>query len=285
LIKNLFKKTDFITLTITIILALIQLKFNENIYTYAVNIVFLLLLIYIGITIFTRIKGYFDDLKLKNSNSRIIYLLSEFDWRIYDNGNFNGNFTYIVKNISDEDVTDLPYDDIHWYNDYDDIDIQFKILDNNDKKYHIIDYRNNLYNQLFNYFKKKVKVISWSHIIEPSLKPNDILKYSIIINTTNSEKDAFSDVGAFAGVPAIVPIKEATINYSAPLGYKFEIITPLIIVDIKGTEITTSEDKANYDLPELNTSKTILKWRLFNLKAGRRYWFKYKLIKDVENEI
>jgi hypothetical protein len=202
----------------------------------------------------------------------------EHDWRVSENGDFSGRYTYSVKNVSDEDISVLPADDLLWFAEPTKITINFKVIESprNNK---ITDYRNTILRYLFDYvFSKSVNSISWSHVIEPPLRPGESIKYQIQIETPETENDAFTESGAIAGIPASVPTKQAKLNYVAPNGYKFVILEPIIVVDNKGT--SHPDEIADITGPNLSKSGVILSWVINNLKYGRRYWFKYKIVRE-----
>ena len=124
---------------------------------------------------------------------------------------------------------------------------------------------------------KHTYIVSWDYAIDPPLRKNQEIKYSVHISTPRTERDAFTEEGTYAGISAGIPIRNAKLSYSAPLSLRFNLLTPLLVVDNVGAR--NPDEESRHEFPTLHANGSTIHWEVFNLKAGLRYWFKYKLEK------
>ena len=214
----------------------------------------------------------------KNLQRNLIYKQVEHDWAISEKGDFSANIVYTVKNVGKTVVTVIPFDNGYWLEKPPKLDFRCKVLSSS-KDHKIIEYRNTIYESLVKlFFGVKAYVISWSHSINPPLGPNDEFTFEISIETPSTEKRAFSSDGTYAGIPATIPTKQARLNFSAPKGYKFELLTPKIVLDQKGN--LNDDETEHTESPVLSSARKTLTWRIDNLLTEHRYCFKYKMEKE-----
>ena len=96
------------------------------------------------------------------------------------------------------------------------------------------------------------------------------------IDTSGTEKTAFSETGTMLGYSVNVPTREFTLTCIAPDGYKFTILEPIIVTDTNTNEL--SDLKLPDDQhPNLNKSENILYWNLKDPPLYHRMSVKYKL--------
>lgn len=207
----------------------------------------------------------------------IYYKEVKHDWRLSADGDFHGNINFTIINSSNKQVTSLPFDNAYWLTTPKKIDIDFKVKKG--QKHNIKNYRHSIFNFFVSLFlNKTINAFQWSHEIDPPLMAGEEFSYDLIVDTPETEKDAFSDEGTYAGIPVVIPTKNAYLSYVAPIGYYFEILDPVILVDSSGNRY--HEEEININHPKLNHNKSILTWAINNPLSNRRYWFKYKMCKE-----
>ena len=248
---------------------------NYFIYFFA----FLLLgyiVIYIFFVIFDLKKILYWSRQMEHS---IIYQNANFEWQINEKGDFFAKNIFTLKNIGSKNISVLPFDNAIWLRTPKTSKISFKLLNTANKQFLISEYIKNNYQMLLDILSgRKAKVFAWSNVIEPPLSPGETLKYQINLEASGTEKDAFLKSGTYAGIPANIPTKLATIKFAAPTGYHFRLLDPIILLDQKGTRIEAQSDK-NMG-PTISASGSFLEWKLKDLQTDLRYWFKYAFIKD-----
>jgi hypothetical protein len=206
-----------------------------------------------------------------------VYISVEHDWQLSEQGDFHAQSVYTIKNIGNDPISVLPLDDLAWSEELEQREFKLRVHES-EKTYKIVAYRLRDDSSLAGTSNETTKYISWSNMVEPPLKKGKSIKYVIEISTPKTEVKAFTKEGTYAGIPANLPTYFAKLNYVAPKGYIFELIEPLLVVDAKGTVFPDDANGVNY--PQLTATKSILQWELENLKTGRRYWFKYRLVKN-----
>jgi len=211
-------------------------------------------------------------------NYPVLYQFVEHNWRVTENGTFFAKIRFTVKNISKSKLSTIPMDEGYWFKKPKRKKLECSVID--DDKHSIKTYKIGIYDYALAFLTGfEVNVISWSHVINPPLMPNEEIKYEIKIETISTEIDAFSDEGTYGGIPAIIPTKEASLVYVAPKGYIFDILNPIIVIDKSGQHF--QEEEKDISPPVLNTFNNIIEWNIKNLKTNRRYWFKYRLLRET----
>jgi hypothetical protein len=216
----------------------------------------------------------------KQMEHSIIYQSVHFEWQVNEKGDFFAKNIFSVTNIGKKSISVLPFDNAIWLTAPKSSKISFKLLNTGGKQFLISEYIKNNYQMILDILSgKKAKVFSWSNVIEPPLSPGETLRYQIKLESSASEKDAFSKNGTFAGIPANIPTKSASLKFAAPNGYRFKLLDPFILLDQKGTRIEDMAEKNKG--PILSASGSFLDWQLNELQTGLRYWFKYTFVKDA----
>lgn len=208
----------------------------------------------------------------------LVYEELDFDYKVFENGDFSCRNVYHLKNIGAKPISITPLDDGLWFSSPKNVDLKIKVLSSK-KGHKVISHRTNIYETLLKIIPgKKSYIVSWNHEISPPLDKNDSLVLEIIIDTTGTEKDAFTADGTYAGIPTVLPTKKATLNFVAPPGYVFEMIIPKIVHDAYGN--TDEKEISRIKQPRLNKSKTLLSWEIEHCLAQHRYSFNYRLLPE-----
>ncbi|CAD6556728.1 hypothetical protein LMG27952_06179 [Paraburkholderia hiiakae] len=210
-----------------------------------------------------------------NSKYPVRYKKVDHDWRITETGDFYGRYSFECQNVSKSNLSVIPFDEI-WINSYEKVDISTRVSVD-EKKFSIRESRQSLYGFALKLLSRalNVQAISWSQIVDPPIPPQDSIKYEVTISTPRTEIDAFSKEGALAGIPTNIPTEEAKLSLSAPPGFAFEFLDPIIVVDGSGNRDTQAEQQTGG--PGLNPQRTLVTWQLRSPKTGKRYLFRYRL--------
>jgi hypothetical protein len=131
------------------------------------------------------------------------------------------------------------------------------------------------------YFKTPVDIIIYDIklSIEPSIKPNEKISLLRQYDVVGSEKNAFNDIGAFAGIRIFFPTLKVKMLLYCPPHYKIEIID-YFIGDEDGNEIYTEKKKQLN--PTTFNNGDHLQWMILFPKNNYRYWINYKFYKTNE---
>jgi hypothetical protein len=205
----------------------------------------------------------------------VSYRKVDHDWRISEAGDFYGRYSFECQNVSASNLSVIPFDEI-WINSYEKVDITTRVSAD-EKKFTIRESRQSLYGFALKMLSRAldVRAISWSQVVDPPIPPRDSIKYEVTISTPRTEKDAFSTEGALAGIPTNIPTQEAKLSLSAPPGFAFTFLDPIIVVDGSGHRDVQAEQQTKG--PGLNQQRTLVTWELHSPKTGKRYLFRYRL--------
>ncbi len=207
----------------------------------------------------------------------VLYEFIEHNWRVTKTGDFYARIRFTVKNTSKSKLSTIPMDEGYWFRKPKRSKFEFSLID--DDKHSIQTYKIGIYDYALAFLSGlEVNVISWSHVVNPPLMPNEEINYEVKIETPETEIDAFSNEGTYGGIPTTIPTKEASIVYVAPKGYIFNILNPIIVIDKSGQHF--QEEEKDISPPKLNRFNNIIEWNIKNLKTNRRYWFKYRLVRE-----
>lgn len=236
----------------------------------------------VGINVFIVVLFFvflaLDRLALRQLATRIEYTEVSLDWRINENGDFEGRYQYKLRNNSRLSVEFLPRERLIWFSKPE--RGIFKIIVSPEKNLdtRIIGGKNSIYQLLLSRVAAKhTYILTWDYAIDPPLQSGREIGYAIHVNTPGTERDAFTEAGTYAGIPAGIPIRKAKLSYSAPLSFRFNLLTPLLVVNDEG--IRNFDEETLHAIPTLHAGGSIIQWEVSNLKAGLRYWFKYRLEK------
>ena len=210
----------------------------------------------------------------------LAYLSIEHDWSVNEEGDFEGRFIYQIKNVGAKSLTLIPFEDIGW-----DVDPEFQLFDFQslasvpEKKYEFERIKHGNHEDFFEWGgqRRRSVIKSWSIIVEPPLEPNDEITYALRIRTRASEKVAFTTKGGLAGIPVNFPTRRASIRYSAPIGYRFELLQDVLVFDGSGRRKHEIEQATSP--PTLNKTQDVVTWVLEDPQIGHRYNYNYRLVK------
>lgn len=210
---------------------------------------------------------------------KIVYNECKFDWQISKEGDFFGRFMYSIENISDSQIHALPIEDIGWHKLPKSINFKSELKNLGNTNYRLEESRGNFYETFFDWGGSKNNhfMVFWYDIVHPPLQPKDKILITKITYGDATEKQAFEDKGALAGIPINVPMKKAEIKYLAPPGYKFDMIDHILVYDISGIRQAQIENLTNSPLISPEGDK--IEWVLDKPKVGYRYNFRYKISK------
>lgn len=221
-----------------------------------------------------------DWLKLRRRKTPhlIEYESIKCDWRVNDQGDFEGISEYFVKNIGDDPVAHLPAEDMFWFSDVggtNQLKCRIEPI-SNQHQYRLSAGSHTLYDAVLSRLASlTIKGFRWEIRLTPELAPRDRFAYRLSVFSRGTERKAFSDEGTFAGVPANAPVRSINLTYSAPQKFRFELLEPVYIIDSSG-ERKKDEEQA-IAAPKLNALGSVLMWEFSPPRTGRRYWFKYRL--------
>ena len=220
-----------------------------------------------------------DSLKLRKLAKEMEYTEVSLDWRINEQGDFDGQFQYTLRNNSRLSIEILPQERIMWFSKPKKGKFKLSLSPDNSLT-RVISGRNSIYRFLLSRITSKhTYIVSWdNYAIDPPLEKNKEIKYTVHINTPRTERDAFTEEGTFAGISASIPIRNAKLSYSAPLSLRFNLLVPLLVVNDVGSR--HPDEEARHKIPTLHANGSTIHWEISNLRAGLRYWFKYKLEKN-----
>ncbi len=219
----------------------------------------------------------FDIVQKRRLLSSVFYSSISFDWRVSEKGDFDGTYDFVLVNNSRQIVNDLPAESLIWFTKP--VQGSFRIESiSNEQRHQITRGVFNIYKSVLNFILKSFSYsITWDYKVSPPLLPNEFFHYRVSISTKNTEVDALSEIGTYAGIPASIPIRDAALTYTCPLTHEFKSIEHPIILDIRGNRVNT--DQIDIPLPKISSNASILTWRLQNLQPNRRYWFRYRVVK------
>ncbi len=221
-----------------------------------------------------------DLTMLRRLDKKIEYTEVSLDWRVNEQGDFEGLYQYTLRNNSRLSVEMLPREDLMWFSKPDQGNFTISISPENADTT-INGGENDFYHRILRRLANKhTYSIAWDYYdIDPPLRKGQKIKYSIQMKTLGTEHAAFTDEGTYAGIPAGIPIRKAKLSYSAPLSLQFNLLVPLLVVDNVGARNSEEEVLHEHELPVALESGSVIQWELSDLKAGLRYWFKYRLEK------
>jgi hypothetical protein len=243
----------------------------------------LVIVIALGILLFFTISMYlinFIRVKRfpKTIKSELIYLKIEHDWQITETGDFIGRMVYKVKNIVNQPINIIPFEDARWWTFPKEMTFKCSVVPP-DGKFKIIDSQNNVQRDIIPSPTGNISYrISWANKISPPLNKGEEMTFEIKIDTPHTENQSFLAEGAFAGIPTSLPALEATLNFKAPKGYMFKLFDMINVINANGN--TNQREINRIDKPKLSLSRTVLTWKLQNLLVKHRYYFKYRFIKE-----
>lgn len=255
----------------------IALWHNEISIYFVVSYIAIILIYLLLATIYRLIDRWQKINWIDRNTEKPIYQNIEHEWRISETGDCIMRSVYEVTNIGNTPVKTIPFDNFGWFVEPDKIKFNYSVVDKKSER-KMTDSRSSIYKMGLSFFSKRIRMISWSSVIDPPLLKKESFLYEIRIDTSETEKDAFSDNGTYVGIPANLPVQKANLKFIAPGGYKFIIMTPKIVLDNAG--VVNRTEIARIANPELSASQGIISWNINNLILGNRYILKYRLVKE-----
>jgi hypothetical protein len=237
----------------------------------------ILLLVHITLNVISTLN---KKIRRRMWKLNVMYKTIAHDWRINENGDFQGLYHYTVRNIGKKAISVIPYDDAYWLINPKKFDIKYRVCQRNGKKRIIqrfIQERSYMewYLQLLGL--RKAFHIWWSLVIDPPLEPQEEMEYELEIFTPETEKGAFEEGGTYAGIPCNIPTEEVNLVLSGPIGYRFRLLAPAIVIDKSGKSISSLEEKI--EKPKVAINGTSVRWLFKYPKTDCRYIFQYRLEK------
>lgn len=203
----------------------------------------------------------------------IYYKRCEFNFSILSTGDFEGSFFYHVHNGGNEPIDEIPSEGWIWFDSPKEQDIQYRVL-NDESAPKIRNLNSNghsIAKAIVSLISKSPFELKFNYSISPELRPGEDLKYEILVKTSGSEKEFFSDDGSYWGFPAIFPMEEVSLSMQAPSGYKIEVTKPVIVWNADRTD-NQPDKESSAPHPMLNSAENKLSWSLSNVGPGDRYW-------------
>ncbi|MBX3493897.1 MAG: hypothetical protein KF899_13110 [Parvibaculum sp.] len=213
----------------------------------------------------------------------LYYERSEFFWKFSEAGDFDGTFTYRLQNNSSEVLSRLPLDGFQWSVAPDRKRLRFRIIPKeNLKRYRFvrptatIRLAGWLYDKIFS---TNTYLIEWSPGVAPDVMPGDSILYEVLVQTSETELDAFTSKGTTLGFPTRVKTREVSLVCLAPEGYRFVLVSPQIeIVDFDTGDRRLNEESL-IAKPKLSDDSGRLEWLVEDPLPDRRYWINYRFEK------
>lgn len=176
------------------------------------------------------------------------------------NYDFNGEIEYFIENISNISIVDLQHGGAGWFG----WDIKCKKflpkVYGADSGLYSIEKKSFSANEsinksgVFGGNEKKVTVFDWQFKINPPLASTRSLHYGVKIETENTERDAFTEKGSFAGMLTQLPVDSMACELYAPDGYQF-INKGFVVRDSGGIDV-----KNSWCSPEFSENGRKISW-------------------------
>ncbi|MFH1288842.1 MAG: S16 family serine protease [bacterium] len=160
-------------------------------------------------------------------------------WRHFylKNYGFKGEIEYFVKNVSNQNLAYLPSDQASWFG-WNVKLIKFKpqLYDNDKEIYKIYKrflVKHNMTRKDIDGNEREITLYNWQLKVDPPLSLNKELHYGQIIETVNSEKEAFFEEGSWPGMLSPFHVGTLICEIYAPEGYHL-IIKGHVVKDSAG---------------------------------------------------
>lgn len=212
----------------------------------------------------------------KNIVQGLIYENVNHEWRISKNGSFVARSTFTINNVGNRPIAIIPDDNGIWFKKPESLKFNCRVKGSS---HSIVEYRTNMFEALSGVISgQPLYTVSWSHMLRPPLQKNTKIDIEVSIDTTETETDAFSDGGTYAGIPANIPTRRGKLYLVAPEGFRIELLNPKYIID--NNRNLDEKEIERVSGPVLSTAATSVSWEIEGLKTGYRYWFKYHFVKE-----
>ncbi|MFZ3065363.1 MAG: hypothetical protein WA277_08790 [Nitrospirota bacterium] len=195
----------------------------------------------------------------------------------FEDYSFIGEIECFIENVSNTNISNLPPQQGGWFGwDIKKINLYPKIYDNDKGNY-------NLEMLLFSEDKiirrdidgsdKKITLYTWQFKINPALPPGKSFHYGQILESKNTEIDAFTEKGSFAGMSSPFPVDTLISEIFAPKGYRF-LKKGYTIRDSMGIEVNNTVLS-----PEYSSDGSKITWTVENPIPSLKYFIRIVIVK------
>lgn len=199
-------------------------------------------------------------------------------WKHYylDNFDFRSEIEYYLQSNSESPIVDLPPHEAGWFGH--DIEYTFEavIYGENKHSYTINNkyfFAKNIQRNDLNGRDCKITRLNWQFTVAPPIARKTVFNYGIIIQTKNTEKEAFNGDGSLAGMSSPYPVDSIISEIFAPNGYSFKD-KGVLVRDSTGVNV-----ECNITKPVFSDNDTKITWVVEQPSPTVRYLVRIFLVK------
>lgn len=211
-------------------------------------------------------------------NSAYGFKINKIIWKHYyfSNSNFKAEIEYYLQNNSEFPLVDLPPHEAGWFGW--DIKYTFKTdVYGEYKNFYSIDDKyfsdNKIIRNDLNGRDSRITMLNWQFKVSPPIAPKKLIHYGIIIETENTEKEAFTGGGSLAGMSSPYPVDKIISEIFAPDGYFF-VNNGFIVRDRTGISI-----EGNINPPDFSDDDKKINWVVEKPSPTLQYLVRIVLVK------
>jgi len=190
---------------------------------------------------------------------------------------FKGEIDSIIINVSNTNLSILPPQQGYWFGwNIKSFELRPIAYGNDEGKYNlqrVFCAEDKIIRRDIDGTEKKVTLFTWQFKIEPAIVPGKSFHFGQVFETKDTERDAFTEQGSFAGMSSPFPVETLTSEVNAPEGYRF-INKGYLVRDSMGIDV-----EAKIDEPEFSSDGSRINWTIKDPVPSLKYYMRIVIVK------